>query len=100
MLRVGLYPRVSTHNQQTIPLQTRPMQDYAPKRDWTILIQVKEISSGASQREKQERLLEAARRRGIDAVLVWRVDRWGRSVTDRLATLQELEHLGKSVSSP
>ncbi len=27
-------------------------------------------------------------------MLVWRLDRWGRSVTDLLATLQELEHLG------
>jgi hypothetical protein len=33
-------------------------------------------------------------RREIDVVLVWRLDRWGRSVTDLLATLQELEHLG------
>ena len=40
------------------------------------------------------RLLEAARRREIDVVLVWRLDRWGRSVTDLLTTLQELEHLG------
>jgi len=39
-------------------------------------------------------LLDAARRREIDVVLVWRLDRWGRSVTDLLATLQELEHLG------
>jgi DNA invertase Pin-like site-specific DNA recombinase len=38
--------------------------------------------------------LEAARRREIDVVLVWRLDRWGRSVTDLLVTLQELEHLG------
>jgi DNA invertase Pin-like site-specific DNA recombinase len=38
--------------------------------------------------------LEAARRGEIDTVLVWRLDRWGRSVTDLLATLQELEHLG------
>ena len=37
--------------------------------------------------------MEAARRQ-IDVVLVWRLDRWGRSVTDLLATLQELEHLG------
>ena len=53
-----------------------------------------EIGSGASQRERREKLLEAARRREIDVVLVWRLDRWGRSVTDLLATLQELEHLG------
>ena len=92
--RVGLYARVSTHDQQTIPLQTRAMREYAVRRGWTIALQVKEIGSGASQRERREKLLEAARRREIDVVLVWRLDRWGRSVTDLLATLQELEHLG------
>jgi putative DNA-invertase from lambdoid prophage Rac len=38
--------------------------------------------------------MKGARRREIDVVLVWRLDRWGRSVADLLATLQELEHLG------
>jgi DNA invertase Pin-like site-specific DNA recombinase len=70
------------------------MREYATRRGWTIALQVKEIGSGASQRERREKLLEAARRREIDVVLVWRLDRWGRSVTDLLATLQELEHLG------
>jgi len=92
--RVGLYARVSTQDQQTIPLQTRALREYATRRGWRIALQVKEIGSGASQREKREQLLEAARRREIDVVLVWRLDRWGRSVTDLLATLQELEHLG------
>jgi putative DNA-invertase from lambdoid prophage Rac len=92
--RVGLYARVSTQDQQTIPMQTRAMREYAARRGWTITVQVKEIGSGASQRERREQLLEAARRREIDIVLVWRLDRWGRSVTDLLATLQELEHLG------
>jgi len=91
-LRVGLYARLSTQDQQTIPLQTRAMREYAARRGWTIALQVKEIGSGASQR--REKLLEAAHRREIDMVLVWRLDRWGRSVTDLLATLQELEHLG------
>lgn len=93
-LRVGLYARVSTHDQQTIPLQIRALRDYAARRGWTVAEQVKEVGSGASQRELREKLLEAARRREIDVVLVWRLDRWGRSVTDLLATLQELEHLG------
>lgn len=57
-------------------------------------MQVREVGSGAAKRETRERLLEAARRRDIDVVLVWRLDRWGRSVTDLLATLQELSHLG------
>jgi len=93
-LRAGLYARVSTQDQQTIPMQTRSLREYATRRGWRIALQVKEIGSGASQRERREQLLEAARRREIDVVLVWRLDRWGRSVTDLLATLQELEHLG------
>ena len=93
-VHVGLYARVSTQDQQTIPLQIRALREYAARRGWTITLQVKEIGSGASQRVRREQLLEAARRREIDVVLVWRLDRWGRSVTDLLATLQELEHLG------
>ena len=93
-LRAGLYARVSTHDQQSIPLQTRALREYATRRGWRVALQVREIGSGASQRGQREKLLEAARRREIDVVLVWRLDRWGRSVTDLLATLQELEHLG------
>ena len=55
---------------------------------------MKEVGASTSQRERRERVLDAACRRDIDVVLVWRLDRWGRSVTDLLATLQELEHLG------
>jgi DNA invertase Pin-like site-specific DNA recombinase len=93
-LRAGLYARVSTSDQQTIPLQVRALREYAARRDWIVAMQVKEIGSGASARELREKVVEAARRRDIDVVLVWRLDRWGRSVTDLLATLQELDHLG------
>src|ERR1019366_9041185 len=93
-LRVGLYARVSTNDQQTIPLQIRALREYAVRRGWTIALSVKDVGSGASQRQLREKLLDAARRREIDVVLVWRSDRWGRSVADLLATLQELEHLG------
>ena len=94
MFRAGLYARVSTTDQQTVPLQIRALREYAARRCWTIALQVKEVGSGVSQRELREKLLEAARRREIDVVLVWRLDRWGRSVADLLATLQELQHLG------
>ena len=94
MFRAGLHSRVSTNDQQTIPLQIRALREYAARRGWTIALQVKEVGSSASQRQLREKLLDAARRREIDVVLVWRLDRWGRSVTDLLATLQELEHLG------
>ena len=94
MLRAGLYARVSTIDQQTLPMQNRAMREYVTQRGWTIALQVREVGSGAVKRDTREKLLEAARRREIDVVLVWRLDRWGRSVTDLLATLQELEHLG------
>ena len=94
MFRAAIYARVSTNDQQTLAMQNRTMREYAARRGWTIAMQVREVNSGAARREAREKLFEAARRREIDVVLVWRLDRWGRSVADLLATLQELEHLG------
>jgi DNA invertase Pin-like site-specific DNA recombinase len=93
MLRAGLYARVSTNDQQTLAMPSRALREYGARRGWTVSLQVREVNSGAAKREAREKLLEAARRRESDVVLVWRLDRWGRSVTDLLATLQELEHL-------
>jgi DNA invertase Pin-like site-specific DNA recombinase len=75
-------------------MQMRALCEYVARRGWTVAVQVREVGSGAVERRAREQLMEAARRREIDVVLVWRLDRWGRSVTDLLATLQELEHLG------
>ncbi|MGO8788277.1 MAG: hypothetical protein ACLQVL_12965 [Terriglobia bacterium] len=44
------------------------MREDSARRGWTIALQVREIGSGASQRERREQLLEAARRREIDVV--------------------------------
>ena len=99
MFRVGLYARVSTHDQQTLSLQMRTMREYAAKRGWTIAVQIKEVGSGAAERELRENLLAAARRREIDVVLVWRLDRWGRSLVDLVVTLKELGQLGVSFVS-
>lgn len=46
------------------------------------------------ERPQRENLITAARRREIDAVLVWKLDRWGRSLTDLVTTLHELAVLG------
>src|SRR5215469_696563 len=76
MLRAGLYARVSTNDQQTLAMQNRDLREYAARRGWTIALQVREVNSGGAKREGREKLLEAARRREIDVVLVWRLDRW------------------------
>jgi DNA invertase Pin-like site-specific DNA recombinase len=70
------------------------MREHAAHRGWTIALQVKEVGSGARQRELREQLLDAARRREVDAILVWRLDRWGRSLADLVTTLHELGDLG------
>lgn len=94
MFRVGLYARISKYDQQTLSPQIRSMREYVAKRGWTIALQVKEVGSGAALRELREKLIVAARRREIDAVLVWRLDRWVRSLADLVSTLQELAELG------
>src|SRR3954454_17633727 len=99
LFRAGLYARVSTNDQQTLSMQSRAMREYAARRGWTIAVNIREVGSGAVKREAREKLLKSARRREIDVVLVWLLDLWGRSVTDLLATLQELEHLGVSFVS-
>ena len=93
MFRAALYARVSTLDQHTLPLQMRAMREYAAKRGWTIAMHVKEVGSGAIARKQRQELIDAARRREIDVVLVWRLDRWGRSLQDLVATLQELTDL-------
>src|SRR5690348_11652036 len=93
IMRVALYARVSTHDQQTLPLQLAAMRNYVATRGWKTVLEVKDIGSGASLRPKREELLKAARRRELDRIIVWRLDRWGRSLLDLIATLQELASL-------
>ena len=98
-LRAGLYARVSTHDQKTRPLQLSAMRDYAKKLGWAVAVEVKDVGSGATTRPQRETLIEAARRREIDLVLVWRLDRWGRSLVDLVNTLQELNALDVTTPS-
>jgi DNA invertase Pin-like site-specific DNA recombinase len=70
------------------------MREYADRRGWQIVAEIKEVGSGALQRPKREELLTAVRRREVDAILVWRLDRWGRSLPDLIITLKELAELG------
>jgi putative DNA-invertase from lambdoid prophage Rac len=62
-----------------LPLQIKAMREYALRRGWKIVAEVREIGSGAVQRPKRESLLAAVRRRELDAIIVWRLDRWGRA---------------------
>ena len=95
-LRVGIYARISTHDQQTLPLQVKAMRQYARRRSWKVVKAVEDVGSGASERPQREELIKAARRRQIDAILVWRLDRWGvlPRFLDLIGSLQEPSTLG------
>ena len=75
MMKLGCYARVSTHDQHTLTLQRDAMAAYAQQRGWSIVHMVTEIGSGVSARRQREQLMRAARRRDIDAIVVWRLDR-------------------------
>lgn len=92
-MKAALYSRISTHDQQTLPLQLKAMREYAKKRGWNVALQIKEVGSGAKTRPRREELLKAARRREVDVIIVWRLDRWGRSLADLVTTLRELSDL-------
>jgi putative DNA-invertase from lambdoid prophage Rac len=91
--RVGLYARVSTHDQQTLPLQLSAMREHTEHRGWNIVMTVEDVGSGVRERSKRADLIRAARQRELDLILVWRLDRWGRSLVDLVTSLQELTTL-------
>lgn len=93
-MRAASYARVSTHDQQTLGLQVEAMTAYIKHRGWELVRQVRDVGSGAKERPGREGLLKAARRREIDVVVVWRLDRLGRSLPDLVVTLRELAELG------
>jgi DNA invertase Pin-like site-specific DNA recombinase len=75
-------------------MQLRQMREYVTRRGWRVAMTVQEVQSGAKQRPQRETVIKAARRHELDVVLVWRLDRWGRSLSDLVVTLKELEELG------
>ncbi len=93
-MRAALYARVSTRDQQTLGLQVEAMTAYIKERGWHAVKRVEDVGSGAKERAGREALLKAARRRELDVIVVWRLDRWGRSLPDLVVTLRELTDLG------
>ena len=93
-MKVALYARVSTADQKSLKSQIDEIRKYAEGRSWEIVKEVKEVGSGGKTRPKREELLQMARRREVDCIIVWKLDRWGRSMSDLVSTLQELRELG------
>jgi putative DNA-invertase from lambdoid prophage Rac len=92
-VRCALYARQSTAEQQSIPAQLEALREYATRRGWAVVDEVADIRSGAKRRPKREALIAAARARQLDAIMVLKLDRWGRSLRDLVTSLDELAEL-------
>jgi putative DNA-invertase from lambdoid prophage Rac len=76
-------------------MQMDARREFATRRGWIAVATVEEIASGAKDdRPKRQEVLKAARQPQVDVIIVWKLDRWGRSLVDLMATLQELTKLG------
>jgi DNA invertase Pin-like site-specific DNA recombinase len=80
-MRIGLYARVSTTDQDCSQ-QLCSLHEYVTARRWEIQGEYIDhaVSGTKNSRPAMNRLMEAARRRAIDAVVCWKIDRWGRSM--------------------
>ena len=74
------------------------MLEHPGRRGWDLVKPVKDVGSGVRERPGRGALIQAARRREIDVIVVWRLDRWGRSLADLVVTLRELTELGSASS--
>lgn len=101
VMKIGLYARVSTTDKgQDTELQLRDLRRYAEARGWTVHSEYIDHCSGSKDRRPElARLLDDSRKRNIDGILVWRLDRFGRSLKHLINTLDELRSLGVSFIS-
>jgi DNA invertase Pin-like site-specific DNA recombinase len=93
-LRVALYHRVSTLDQNP-GLARDELRAAAARLGGEVVLDIEETGSGArNDRPGLQRLMEAARRGKLDAVMVWKLDRFGRSALDVLANIRDLDVAG------
>lgn len=92
--RAALYARVST-SEQSVELQLEQLECYRAARGWRPAGVFTDTASGAVRgRPGLERLMQAAKQRQCDVVLVWRFDRFARSVSHLVTALDEFRALG------
>lgn len=97
MKRCGIYLRVS-QDSQTTENQLHVLQEVAARSGWTIVTMFEDHGiSGAKGRDKRpgyDALLKAISRREVDIVAAWSVDRLGRSLSDLVAFLSDIQAKG------
>jgi DNA invertase Pin-like site-specific DNA recombinase len=96
-MKVAIYARVSTLNHgQDVRLQTAEQHQFAQARGWQVFDDYVDQGASGSKDSRPElnRLMADAHKRRFDVVLVWKLDRFGRSLRHLVNALAEFESLG------
>ncbi len=96
-MRVAIYARVSTANNGQDPtMQTRELREYAEHRGWKLAGEYVDVGISGSKEKRPEldRLMADAHRRRFDCVVVWKFDRFARSVSHLLRALETFKSQG------
>ena len=96
MMRVAIYARVSTLNGQHPEMQLAELREYAARRSWRVVDEYVDqgVSGSKESRPALNRLMTDAHRRRFEAVLVWKIDRFGRSLKHLVNALADLDSYG------
>ncbi len=97
MSRVALYARVSTANGHQDPeMQLRELREFVERRGWQITGEYVDrgVSGSKDRRPALDQMMAAAQGRKFDVLLVWKLDRFARSLKHLVNALAEFEALG------
>jgi DNA invertase Pin-like site-specific DNA recombinase len=95
-MRAAVYARVSTNNGQNPEMQLEELRAYCKRRGWEIIGEYVDsgISGTKEHRPALDRLLADCRKRKVDALVVYRYDRFARSLRQLVNALEEFSALG------
>jgi DNA invertase Pin-like site-specific DNA recombinase len=101
-MKAAIYARVSTKGKdQDVNMQVRELREYCERRGWQVAGEFMDIGVSGTKEKRPEldRLMDEAHRRRFDAVIVWKFDRFARSVSHLLRSLETFNALGISFVS-
>jgi DNA invertase Pin-like site-specific DNA recombinase len=100
-MRAALYARVSTLNGQHPEMQLSELREYASRRGWEIAGEYVDegVSGSKESRPELNRLMADSHRRLFDILLVWKIDRFGRSLKHLVNALADLDAYGVAFAS-
>lgn len=93
MKKAAIYARVSTIDKgQDVNVQIEPCREYAERMGYEVMVFAEEGVSGAKEsRPVLDQVMWHVRRRDINALVVWKIDRMGRSLSHLVQVLRELD---------